>query len=58
MRAVCPAHSINLDLITLPRDARFEAFTAMKIEVAVFWVVILCSDGVGYQRFTLKMEAS
>jgi hypothetical protein len=26
-------------------------FTAMKIQVAVFWVMTPCSDVVGYQRF-------
>jgi hypothetical protein len=28
-----------------------EAFTAMKIQVEVFWVVTSCSVMVGYQRF-------
>jgi len=27
----------------------FEVFMAMKFQVVVFWVVILCSDMVGYQ---------
>jgi len=31
-------------------DAKFEVFTAMKIEVAVLWVVAPCSDVGGYQR--------
>jgi hypothetical protein len=26
-------------------------FTAMKIQIVVFWVMILCSDVVGYQHF-------
>jgi hypothetical protein len=30
--------------------ARFEVFTAMKIQVVVFWVVSPCNV-VGYQRF-------
>jgi hypothetical protein len=30
---------------------RPELFTAMKIQVAVFWVVTPCNDVVGYQRF-------
>jgi hypothetical protein len=46
----------------------FEAFTAVKIQVQVFWVVTLCCVVVGYQRFRgscclqlhfiLKMEAT
>jgi hypothetical protein len=31
--------------------ARFEVFTEMKINVAVFWVVTPCSGVVGYQCF-------
>jgi hypothetical protein len=31
-------------------DARFEIFTAVKIQVEIFWVVTLCSLAVGYQR--------
>jgi len=27
---------------------RSEIFTAMKFQVEIFWVVTLCSDGVGY----------
>jgi hypothetical protein len=34
-----------------------ELFMAMTIQVAIFWVVMLCSDLVGYQHF-LKMEAA
>jgi hypothetical protein len=29
----------------------FEVFSAVKIQVEVFWVVKLCSDVVGYQCF-------
>jgi len=29
----------------------FEVFTAVKIQVEVFWVVTSCSVVVGYQRF-------
>jgi hypothetical protein len=29
---------------------KFQAFTAVKIQVEVFWIVTPCSD-VGYQRF-------
>jgi len=39
---------------------RFEVFTMVKTQVEVFWVVMLCSDVVGYPTtsvFTLKMEA-
>jgi hypothetical protein len=28
--------------------AKFEVFTVMKIEVAVFWFVMPCNDVVGY----------
>jgi hypothetical protein len=31
--------------------ARFEVFNMVKIQVKVFWVVILYSDAVGYQCF-------
>jgi len=42
-------------------SARFEVFTAVKIRVEVFWVVMpLCSVVVGYQRcrdpWCLKMQ--
>jgi hypothetical protein len=30
---------------------RFEIFTAMKIQIVIFWVVTPCSNMVGYQRF-------
>jgi hypothetical protein len=32
-------------------DARSEVFTAVKIQVEVFWFVMPCSDMVGYHRF-------
>jgi len=36
---------------------RFEAFTAVMVQVEVFWVVILCSVVVGYHCFsTLKLN--
>jgi len=35
--------------LTVP-DARYEVFTAMKIQVMVFWEVTLCCDVVRYQR--------
>jgi hypothetical protein len=38
--------------------ARFDVFTAVKIQVAVFWVVKQCSNVVGHQRLTLKMEGA
>jgi hypothetical protein len=31
--------------------ATFEVFTVMKIQVAVFWVVMMCSDTAGYWHF-------
>jgi hypothetical protein len=30
---------------------RYKAFTAVKIQVKVFWVVMVCSVVVGYQHF-------
>jgi len=38
--------------MTVVDIVRFGAFTAVKIQVEVFWVVMLCSVVVGYQRFT------
>jgi hypothetical protein len=32
-------------------DVRFEVFIAVKIQVEVFWVVMVCSVRVGYQCF-------
>jgi len=32
-------------------DARFEIFTAVKIQVGFVWVVTLFSDVIGYQSF-------
>jgi hypothetical protein len=38
----------RIDTITQQRgDMRFEVFMVMKIQVMVFWVVMLCSDVVG-----------
>jgi len=39
--------------ILLPslQSTRFEVFTAVKIQVEVFWVVTPCSVAVGHQRF-------
>jgi hypothetical protein len=34
-----------------------EVFTAVIIQVEVFWVVTPCSDVVGHRRSTLKIEA-
>jgi hypothetical protein len=47
----------------IDRHTRLEAFTAVKVQVEVFWVVTGCSVVVGYQRFrdplfSLKMEAA
>jgi hypothetical protein len=42
--------------------ARFEVFTAVKMEFVGFWVVVLCRVVVGYHHFEglccLKMEAA
>jgi hypothetical protein len=40
------------------RFLRFEVLTAMKMSMAVIWVVILCGLADGYQCFTLKMEVN
>jgi len=31
--------------------ARLQIFTAIKIQVSLFWIVTRCSDVVGYERF-------
>jgi len=33
------------------KHASFEAFTAVKFQVTVFWIVTPCSAVVGYQHF-------
>jgi hypothetical protein len=39
-------------------DARFDVWTVLKIQVKVFWAVMLCNVGVGYQHFGgLHLEA-
>jgi len=30
---------------------RFEVFMAVKMQVKVFWVVMMCNVAVGYQHF-------
>jgi hypothetical protein len=35
----------------LNSETRFEVCTAVKIQVAVFWIMAPCSVVVGYQRF-------
>jgi hypothetical protein len=39
-------------------DATFEVFREVKINFEVFRVVTPCNIVIGYQRFTLKMEAA
>jgi hypothetical protein len=67
MRATSPANLISLNLITLVMNAismdgsgnfgtkikyaSFETFSAVMIQVEVFWVVKSCSVVTGYQRF-------
>jgi len=36
--------------------AGFEAFTAVKIHVEVFWILTPCSVVIGYQRFRGSMD--
>jgi len=38
-------------LISCVTGSRFEVFTALKIQVTVFWAVTLCDVVVGYQPF-------
>jgi hypothetical protein len=38
--------------------ARFEVFTAMKIQVSVFWVVMRCSVLIGYLNISEDLAAS
>jgi hypothetical protein len=62
------AKQINIPHFSRVLVARFDVFTAVKIQVKVFCVVTPCSVVVGYQRFrdpyclslpfTLKMEAA
>jgi hypothetical protein len=35
----------------MKRNEKFEAFTAVKIQVEFLWVVTPCNDVVGYQSF-------
>jgi hypothetical protein len=63
---------MHTNILTQPDDKAFYAtrfvFTAVKIQVEVFWVVTPCSVVVGYQcfrgpcclhlHFTIKMEAA
>jgi len=37
--------------INTEKTSRFEIFMVVKVEVTVFWVVIVCSVVVGYQLF-------
>jgi hypothetical protein len=39
-------------------DTRFEVFTVVKIQIEVFWVLMLCTAEVGHQCFGMKMEAA
>jgi len=41
----------------LQRLSQFDVYTSTEIHV-MFWVATTCSDVVGYQCFTLKMEAA
>jgi len=38
----------------LKNDASLEIFTALKIQIVVFWVMTPCSDGVGYLNLPKK----
>jgi hypothetical protein len=38
-------------VITATVTLRLDIFTVMNVEVLVFWIVMLCSDMIGYQRF-------
>jgi hypothetical protein len=37
-------------MLSIIKDARFKVLTTVKIQVEVFWVVMLCNV-VGYQHF-------
>jgi len=41
----------QLILSTNSSTTEFDIFTAMKIQVDVFWIVTPCNDVVGYRRF-------
>jgi hypothetical protein len=49
--ANCYTDRATPDFCTIDLIANFEAFTAVKVQVEVFWVVTLCSVVVGYQHF-------
>jgi hypothetical protein len=63
-------NGIKMELKGLQSVEIFEVFTAVKIQVEVFWTMAPCSDMARYQRFrgiccihlqgevTLKMEAA
>jgi hypothetical protein len=57
---LCKRIILAVSAIFVHLDARFYVFTAMKIQVEIFWVVTLCSV-VRYQRFIgpccLRLEA-
>jgi len=44
----------NIAVCNEYKDARFEVFTAMKIQVAVFWTVTSCSDETYRGRISLR----
>jgi hypothetical protein len=39
------------DMNTLNLVAKYEVFTAAKIQVEVFWILTPCSDAIAYRRF-------
>jgi len=39
-------------------NVRFEIFMMVQIQVEFFWVVMTCSVVVGYQHFTLQVQAA
>jgi hypothetical protein len=47
----CSKEPATYHILNRTKHARFEAFTAVKIQVDVFWVVTSCGVVVGYQRF-------
>jgi len=43
-------HKVTVS-VTFMLYARFEVFAAVMIKFVIFWLVVPCSDVVGYQHF-------
>jgi hypothetical protein len=41
----------SLSRVAFNPDAKFEVFKVLNAEFVLFWIVALCSEVAGYQRF-------